>query len=88
MRGKDSGWDGGKKWLESNRMEVGKKNYGGQGEKQWRSERKTTEQWIWVVGKKMRKGLQGRGERLRNGGRGEKYCRKMAVGTGNKDLAE
>ena len=69
-------------------MEFGEKNNGGLGEKQWRSERKTTEQWIWVEGIKMRKGRQGRGERLRNGGRGEKYCRKMAVGTGNKDLAE
>ena len=69
--------------MESKRMAVGEKNNGGREEKQWRSERKTTEQWIWVKEIKMRKGLQGRGEGLRSGGRGEKYCRKMAVGTGN-----
>ena len=62
---------------------IGGQKNGSREEKLWRSERKTTEQWIWVEGIKMRKGRQGRGERLRNGGRGEKYCRKMAVGTGN-----
>lgn len=88
LRGKDSGWDGGKKWLESKRMDVRKKGNGGREEKQWRSGRKAMGQWIWVVGKKMREGRQGRGERLRSGGRGEKTCRKLAVGAGNKDLAE
>ena len=62
---------------------VGGQKNGCQEEKLWRSGRKAMGQWIWVKGIKMRKGRQGRGERLRNGGRGEKYCRKMAVGTGN-----